>query len=54
LIFTEVLKRIAPVFRGSSCPSGIAGKALDHSQRHLITAFGDLRSKVELSQSELQ
>ena len=54
MIFAEPLERIPRLFSGNLCPSGIAGKALHESQRALISALVDLRSKVILSLSGLQ
>src|SRR5206468_6265067 len=54
LILAERLQRVARLFSGSFCPSGIAGKALSESQYHLINALVDLGSRVELGLSGLQ
>jgi hypothetical protein len=54
LIPAEGLERIARLFSRNFCASGIAGKALDHSQLQVIKALVELRTKLELSGSGLQ
>jgi hypothetical protein len=54
LIFAKRLERIPCLFSVGFCPSGIAGKALEYRQGYLSHAPFEIRSKVELSLSDLQ